>query len=55
MKRVVCRHYVLNRSITDEELDVEVANLRRKDARGTLDDRQEALFIALGLDGGAVR
>ncbi len=55
MKRAVRRHYGLNRPITDEELDAEVVNLRRKDARGTLDDRQEALFIALGLDGGAVR
>lgn len=39
----------LSRDVTDRELEEEMANLRRKAAKGSLDDRQERLAVALGV------
>lgn len=48
-KARVKRHYGLSRDVTDRELEEEMANLRRKAAKGSLDDRQERLAVALGV------
>jgi hypothetical protein len=48
-KKVVAEMYGLRRVITDKELDDEIAMLRRKDAKGTLDDMCEMMAIRLGI------
>ena len=45
-KRVIRKHYGLARPVTDKELMAEVAMLKRR-GPDDLDDRQEALYIAL--------
>ena len=48
-KRIVRQHYGLDHDVTDEELVGEVASLERKHAKGTLDDKDEALAASIGI------
>lgn len=48
--RIIRQHYQLDREPTSEEVAAEIANLRRRDAKGFLDDMTLQLFIALGLN-----
>ena len=47
--KIIRDHYRLDRDVTDDEIKAEINNLWRKNKKGTLDDRQEMLFIRLGL------
>ena len=51
-RRAIRRHYGLSRPVTEEERIAEIAMLRRKESRGSLDDRTEALYAALRLHEG---
>lgn len=46
-KSLIRRHYSLSRPVETEEVVAEVTNLRRRDAAGTLDDRQTLLWGSL--------
>lgn len=47
--RKIRKHYGLNRAVTRDEVLAEVANLRRKEDKGSLDDRDQALYSALSV------
>jgi hypothetical protein len=46
-RRIVRKHYGLNRPVTDDELRAEIANLRRRHKAGSLDTNQGYLKAAL--------
>ena len=53
-RTIIRGHYKLNRVVTDAEVFAEIKNLIRKQAAGTLDDRQEHLLARLEV-AGAIR
>ena len=48
-QRVVRSHYGLRRVVTPDEVAEEIASLKRKLQKGTLDDSSEYLAARLGL------
>lgn len=44
---IIARHYNVPREVTDEEVIHELVSLRRKRAKGNLDDVQERLIAEL--------
>jgi ATP-dependent protease HslVU (ClpYQ) ATPase subunit len=48
---IIRRHYQLGRSVTEREAKDEIANLRRKLAKGNLDDMDSHLMASLEVAG----
>lgn len=48
-KQIIAEHYRLRRTITNAELRAECDSLRRKQAKGSLDDLDEILAARLRL------
>lgn len=47
---IIRRHYKLSYAVSDADVAKERASLERKNLQGTMDDSDEKLFIALGMD-----
>ena len=48
-KQIIREHYRLTRPVTDEELDAELSNLRRRSDEMSLDDFSGSLAARLGI------
>ena len=46
-KKIIRKHYELNRDISDEELEAEIVSLERKKLKGNLDDMDSLLAAKL--------
>lgn len=48
--KIIQQYYNVGRPVTDQEVQLEIKSLLKKDKKGSLDNLGDALFIALQLD-----